>query len=153
MTLLNVTEHYLLFELSGRQKEILERLLGKYPVANSRFNSISRTVDESELEEEQNMLDEALAETRKENRRQIGNFLREPGRFAEQEDGWHMKIRPVQVAWLLQVFNEIRVGYWHELGCPEEEDAKLTAETAEKIFFMELCAHFQMVLISAAETT
>ncbi len=151
MTLFEANDHYLIFELSERQKDILERLLRMYPVSSSRFHSITHTIAEAEIQEEQVMLDEALAESRRENRRNVGNFLRAPNRFEKQPEGWHLKIRPLQVNWLLQVFNEIRIGYWHQLGCPQEAEPELTADTAEKIFFMDLCGHFQMVLLSAGE--
>lgn len=150
MNLHEANEHHLIFELSAGQKAIFERLLKQYPVSNNAFHKISRTVEEVELEVEQEMLDEALAETRAENRRRVGNFLREPGRFEPVDEHWHLKILPRQINWLLQVLNEIRVGFWHRLGCPTQEAGpELTAENTECFLFMELSAQFQMILLQS----
>jgi len=149
MILLEANEHHLIFGLSAREKAILERLLQQYPVSQKPFYHVSRTSEETELEAEQELLEEALAETRAENRRRIGNFLREPGRFEEMDGQWRLKLQPRHVNWLLQVLNEIRVGYWHRLGCPSPENPpELTPESAEALLFMDLAARYQMILLN-----
>jgi len=154
MNLIKINDHYLIFQFTPGQKVVFERLLAKYPVSAKSFHTISRTGKEADLEEQQEMLDEALAATRRDNRRQLSNFLREPGRFEQFENNWHLKILPRHLTMLMQVFNEIRVGYWYQLDCPTEEDLpEFSSANAEIILFMELCGHYQMVLLNAQVDT
>ena len=54
---------------------------------------------------------------------------------------------------MLEVLNEIRVGYWHLLGRPvlEEYRADAAPEITDKVFVMQLCGWFQMSLLEALE--
>lgn len=152
MRLVHANEHHLVFEISDQQRMLLEHTLKRYPVEFDEA-PITREGDPEALAEETNMLQEALAESRVENRRAIGNFLREPGRFEEGEDGCRMKIQRAKADWLLEVLNDIRVGYWTQLGRPELETFRADAEpdVTDRVFAMQLCAWFQMALLEALD--
>jgi hypothetical protein len=55
--------------------------------------------------------------------------------------------------WLLQVFNDIRVGSWVLLGSPEDniEAALVDADSARIFWDMEMAGNFQMQLLAALE--
>ena len=72
-------------------------------------------------EANQQLLDEALAEQRAENRRQLQALLADPRRFAHTETGARLSLSPAEVEWLLQVLNDIRVGSWVRLGSPDDK--------------------------------
>lgn len=152
MKLLEANDHHLVFEITDEQRLLLEHTLKRYPVEFEE-TPISRTADEDEFAEENELLAEALAETRAENRRAVGNFLREPGRFEDREDGCRLKLQRSKLNWLLEVLNEIRVGYWHQLGRPELETFRADAEpdVTDRVFAMQLCAWFQMALLEALD--
>jgi hypothetical protein len=96
------------------------------------------------------MLEEALAEQRQENRRQVLAMLNEPQRFRETKSGFELTLAPAQVEWLLQVLNDVRVGSWLALGEPEQgEKPKLTKQNANYFLAMELCGLFESVLLAA----
>lgn len=149
MKLIETNEHDLIFGMSAGQKTTLERVLREYPVLPEKQSAISRTRDDAELETEQELLEEALQERRDENRRHVGNFLREPGRFEVTEEEIRLRLRRNRVNWLLEVLNEIRVGHWHQLGSPDIDETVLTPENIEQYISMQLCAEFQMVLLDA----
>lgn len=149
MKLIERNENQLTFELTDHQKKLLERILKDYPVAGNGQHQISKSGEAVELPDQQQLLDEALAENRAEMKRKIGNFLRDPRRFEEIEAGWRLSILSRQLDWLLQVLNEIRVGSWHELNCPEPDDIELALEDPESFFRMEISGQFQQILLFA----
>ena len=64
------------------------------------------------------MLDEALAEQRKENKQLVEKFLADADRFQETEGDVRMTLTAGEIEWLLQVLNDVRVGNWILLGRP-----------------------------------
>ena len=100
----------------------------------------------------QHLLDEALAEHRAENKKQLEAMLQEPHRFHESSTGYHLTLNPGELEWLLQILNDIRVGSWIALGSPDEKRGKrlrLSLQTARYVWAMELAGHLQYVLLSA----
>jgi len=56
--------------------------------------------------------------------------------------------------WLLQVLNDIKVGSWVQLGCPELEKAapvNLTRPNARSLQAMHLSGEFQAALLEAVK--
>jgi hypothetical protein len=153
MTLVEHNEHHLVFTLSDEQRLLLEHTLKRYPV-DFEEEAISRFGDEEQFAEETEMLREAVEESRAVNRRAVGNFLREPGRFVDDDEGGcRLLLQRTKINWLLEVLNEIRVGYWHLLGRPnlEEYRADAAPDVTDKVFAMQLCGWFQMSLLEALE--
>lgn len=149
MRLVGRDENQLTFDLGDQQKLLLERILKEYPVAGDSLHPISKSGESVELPDQQELLAEALAENRAEMKRRIGNFLRDPRRFERTETGWRITILSRQLNWLLQVLNEIRIGSWRQLDCPEPDDLTLALENPEPFFRMELSGQFQHVLLCA----
>jgi hypothetical protein len=58
------------------------------------------------------LIEEALAEQRSENKRQLQAMLADPSRFTERDGGWQFAMSHSDLEWLLQVLNDIRVGSW-----------------------------------------
>ena len=100
-------------------------------------------------EANQRLLDEALAEQRAENKKQLQALLADPRRFEHTETGARLSLSPAEVEWLLQVLNDIRVGSWVILGSPEEKPAELNAANAPHFLAMEMAGYFQMQLLEA----
>lgn len=151
MRLIEQDDNQFTFELSDQQKLLFERILKDYPIAQNSHHSISKSSETVELPDQQQLLEEALAENRAEMKRKVGNFLRDPRRFEETEQGWRVSILARQVDWLLQVLNEIRISSWHRLNCPEHEDLELLREDPESFLRMKLCGQFQTVLLWALD--
>ena len=98
-------------------------------------------------------LDEALAEQRAANKRQLQKWLNEPHRFEKTEAGWFMALSVTDFEWLLQVLNDIRVGSWILLGSPEKDlgDFELNDQTAPHAWAMEMAGGFQAHLLEALQ--
>jgi len=137
-----------IFEVGSREKRLLLDVLRLYPLipAAHHLEKSHRLPDSS-----QKLLDEALAEQRAENKKQIESFLAEPGRFEKTEAGWKFSPSSTELEWLLQVLNDIRVGSWINLGSPEDKlDLRLmNKETAPHLWAMEIAGAFQMQMLEA----
>jgi len=110
----------------------------------SAHQPLSKSAPPSQEQSNQQLLDEALAEQRAENKKQLDALLADKDRFKETESGCRLSLPPGDVEWLLQVLNDIRVGSWLRLGSPEAtlELATLSNLTAPDFFAMELAGHF-----------
>ena len=135
------------FQLSGREKEMLLSVLRLYPQMPAGHFKLSQgcKVESST----QALLDEALAEQKAENQRSVQKLLGEPARWVLADHFWRLKLNETEVEWLLQVLNDIRVGSWVLLGSPEEKIYTLSEETAPHFWAMEVAGGFQMELLAA----
>jgi hypothetical protein len=107
------------------------------------------------IEESQRLLEEALTEHRRENRKQLDAMLSDAQRFREHDEGYLFTLSPAQTEWLLQVLNDVRVGSWLILGCPDEKHGKpikLTDRNSHYLWAMEMGGYFQYELLNALES-
>ena len=140
------------FQLGKREKHLLCRVLQLYPLLNSTYHRLSKTADEKEIEPDQKLLEAALDDHRREHKQQLETMLNDAQQFQSVEDGYRLALSSPQMEWLLQALNDIRVGSWLILGCPDEKKGKLATITAENAIYagaLELCGHFQMALLEA----
>jgi hypothetical protein len=139
-----------IFHLGQREKQLLLDTLKLYPLVPASRHRLSKDGQGPNTDEDQLLLEEALAEQRQENRRQVLAMLNEPQRFRETKSGFELTRAPAQVEWLLQVLNDVRVGSWLALGEPEPgEEPELTKQNANYFLAMELCGLFESVLLAA----
>ena len=153
MKLLQSSKESLVFHLGKREKDILLAVLKRYPCIPSAHQPLSKSGKLPHPEANQRLLDEALAENRAGNKRQLRTFLADPRRLAENETGFRLSLSPSDLEWLLQILNDIRVGSWIILGSPEEkaEASLLNEKTAPHFWAMEMSGLFQMHLLEAME--
>jgi hypothetical protein len=142
------TDDKLVLQLGGRERNLFFELLKLYPCITKPdpLKSAAQMPESSER-----LLDEALAEQRNENKKQVEAFLADPRRFEKTAAGWRFSLSTVELEWLLQVLNDVRVGSWIRLGSPEEklEMNLLNEKTAPHFWAMEMAGHFQMGLLEA----
>jgi hypothetical protein len=144
----------LVFQLGRREKSLFLEMLKLYPLVPPAHHRISSSDQAPGAEANQHLLDEAVAEHRAENKKQLEAMLQEPSRFVETSSAYRLTLSPAEVEWLLQVLNDIRVGSWLQLGAPDEHKGKrvrLSVQNARYLWAMELAGHFQYVLLSARE--
>jgi len=151
--LLRATKGNYQFHLGHREKHVFCEVLGLYPCIPPAHQPLSKSGKLPQAESNQHLLDEALAEQRAENRRQISVFLSDPQRIVPvdkpTDDGFRLSLSPAEIEWLLQILNDVRVGSWIQLGSPEEPKLVLNAKTMQQVWAMEVSGHFQMQLLAA----
>ena len=139
-----------LFHISKREKGLLFEVLKLYPLIPIAHHRVSQTTAAPRVTESQKLLESALADRTRENKRQLLAMLKEE---TQESDGAHrLKLSAHQMEWLLQVLNDIRVGSWLILGEPDDKKGKpieLSDENARYYAAMEFCGLFQMTLLDA----
>jgi len=149
--LTRVGEHKFELELDSRERVLLVSLLRLYPRVPSTFMPVSKSGDLPDAASSQKLIDEALAEQRSENQRQVKRFIDDPGRWRELNGSFQASLSDVEIDWLLEVLNDVRIGSWMILGSPEELLELVTQETAPHLWAMEMAGFFQMRIIHAIE--
>ena len=148
MKLLKKTKDSYAFHLASGEKDLLRQVLQLYPLIPAAYQRVSK--DDTD-ESKQRLLDEALMETRIENKSQLQNLLSDPKRVVQDGGNWLLKVSEGDLEWLLQIFNEIRVGSWILLGSPESAVAALTVANAPHFWTLEMADFFQSRLLEALE--
>jgi hypothetical protein len=149
--LIRTSKDRLLFHLGKREKELLFRLLMIYPRIPAAHQPLSKSGRLPDQPASQRLLDEALAEHRAENKKQLQVLLADPARLAEDQTGWRLSLSSPELEWLLQVLNDVRVGSWVILGSPEQRREVVNAKTAPHLWAMEMAGAFQMEFLEAME--
>jgi hypothetical protein len=147
--LARTTKNKLLFRLGRREKDLLLAVLKLYPCIPSAYQPLTKSAS---LEDSaQQLLDEALAEHRAENKKLLRALLADPKKLVETKSGWRLSLSPTDFEWLLQILNDIRVGNWAILGSPEECLAPLNTATLPHLWAMQTAGAFQMEMLEALE--
>jgi len=136
------------FQFATAEKRALLALLARYPLTPENYQALGRDA----RTEDQELLQVALAEHRRENKQRAALLRKTRTRFHAHRHGWRISFRPAEVEWLLQVLNDIRVGSWLRLGSPDKLDdvlLELTDKNAPDFWTMHLSGAFQVVLLRA----
>jgi len=148
--LIRSDKHGIVFHVGKREQQLLLETIKLYPLVPASHYRLSQGGQGPKADENQRLLEEALAEQRQENRRQVQAMLNAPQRFRETKSGLELTLTSAQVEWLLQVLNDVRVGSWLALGEPESgEEPAVTEQNAKYFFALDVCGLFQSVLLAA----
>jgi hypothetical protein len=98
-----------------------------------------------------------IAQQRVAHRKKLDELFHAPQRYfksASEPNERRLVLSSAQLEWLLQVLNDIKVGSWVQLGCPEIERAaplKLTKLNARSFQALHLSGQFQVALLEAVK--
>ena len=150
MKLLRAGKNGHVFQLGQREQQLLLETIKLYPLVPASHHRLSKRPSAQPSDKDQRLLEEALAEQRQENLRQVLAMLKDPQRFREIKSGFELTLTPAQVEWLLQVLNDVRVGSWLALGEPEPvEEPEITEQNAKYHFALQISGMFQSGLLAA----
>jgi hypothetical protein len=145
-------EPLLTFQIERREEALLLATLRLYPVLESSHHRLTKD-SRAAGPAEQRLLEESMTQQALAHRRKLDELFRSPQRFFKDAQGRRrLVLTGEQLEWLLQVLNDIRVGSWVRLGCPELEKARRappTGENARALAAMELSGYFQWALLEA----
>lgn len=137
------------YHFAQNEADVLVGLLNKFPFTKIDPVKISKTDKNPKAKEREKLLNESLAEHRKELKSQAMNLIR-PEKFKRQENGLLMTLSLEEREMLLQILNDIRVGCWRALGEPEDLHLKIAqTSTKEQVYrnLMDLAGYFECSLI------
>lgn len=138
------------FLMSRREKALLLQTLRLYPVLDTSFHRLTRDPKASRPGE-QRLLEDSMRQMRLASRSRLEEFLSHPHRyFGENGDSVRLKVSPEQAEWLMRILNDIRVGSWVQLGCPDPtagDRIKPSVKNQHAVAAMELSGYFQACLL------
>jgi hypothetical protein len=149
--LVRSTKTRLIFDLGQREEQMLRRLLMLYPCVPPAHHVLSKAGRLPSAAANQQLLDEALAEQRTQNKNQLQTLLSDPRRLEHTDSGARLSLSHAEAEWFMQVLNDIRVGSWILLGSPEGRLTELSPAKAPHFLAMERAGYFQMQLLEALE--
>ena len=150
MKLLRADQTGHIFHFVRSEQQLLLKTISLYPLVPAAHHRLSKAGKGPDADENQRMLEAALAEQRQENRRQVLAMLDEPQRFRATKTGLELTLTPPQIEWLLQVFNDVRVGSWLALGEPKpDQEPEITEQNAKYHFALQVSGMFQSGLLAA----
>ncbi len=154
MRFLAATSRGLTFRFEGRERRLLLDILQLYPLIPASYHRLSKTADPARNAAGQQLLDEALATHKAENQRRWLAWFNEPGRFRAQAGGYVLTLTAEEADGFLQLLNDVRVGSWLMLGCPDparEPAARSTADQLPYYVAMEYCGLVQSLVLRALD--
>jgi hypothetical protein len=148
---LKATSRAWTFALTDREREFLLAVLRAYPVLPPDYQPLSRDSADRVSPEDLHLLHDALAEQRGAHQARLRRWLRSGSRFRPCEQEWQFNLARTDLDWMLQVLNDIRVGHWLKLGCPEDihDPESLLRQDPAAFFYMEAAGMFQMQFLQA----
>lgn len=130
-------------------------VLQRYPVLSTSYHKPTRNSDPASIGVDPELLEEALAEQQRELKLNLQKMLKQPARFKKHDLGYVFSVKPSEMEWLLQVFNDIRVGSWVKLGSPNRDQpfgVEITEENIELAWALEMAGLFEHTLLEAMDT-
>lgn len=150
MKLLRTNPDQFVLQFAKREFRLLNDTLQLYPLVPPAHHRIASPEQPPVNEEFQHLLDEALAEDRRQKREQILKLFNELPHTNPPSRGVELTLTRSQIDWLLQVLNDVRVGSWLALGEPDPEAIPdFNEQNARFLIALEVCGMFQSVLLQA----
>jgi len=151
MKLIRADPEQFQFEISREEKHLLN-VLQLYPLVPASHQQLSQGREIPDREANQRLLEESLQAQREENQKKVMELLNETNRFTEIEQGYRAKFTRGEIEWLLQVFNDVRIGSWLALGSPAahpEIKPGMSHQTMSHIVTMDIAGFFEMAFLRA----
>ena len=139
------------FEFNLREKQLLCKVLSLYPLVPPTHHRLTLNPT-ADTDDDQEMLDEALAAHREEARQMVQTLINNPKNFPACGSGFRWSATRAEMEWVLQILNEVRVGSWIAVGSPNLQHAKHAVPTPENqshYWAMDIAGGFEMIFISA----
>ncbi len=151
MRLLKSESDAWVFRLSRLERSMFLQTLERYPLVPPAHHRLTRQAAPVPQDAEP-LLQQSLAEEKSSNRRQLDLFLANEHKFHADTHGARLSLTRDEMEWLLQILNDVRVGCWLQLGCPDPDEGKppvVNERTAPYLLPMEIAAHLQCALLEA----
>lgn len=153
----------MVFELEPVETQIILLLFSSDPILFDPGRPPGKTphskeadAEEEDTETDQTCLRDALQESRNENRVKAGEFLRRRLRKRPNAETTLLTLPSADLDWLLQMLNEIRVGSWYALNCPDEHEEPRLSKNPEHLHHvlrLDFSGMLQSLILAAYEAT
>ena len=137
------------YALNQNEVDLLKSLLKRFPFTANFPAKISRTDADPKSAERERVLNESLAEHRRELKKQAMNLV-SANTFKQNEKGHSLTLNAEEREILLQILNDIRVGCWRASGEPETmgwQNPDCSTPELQRHRLMNLAGYFEHHLI------
>ena len=144
------SRHEVSIELSETEANFIAEALSSYPLVSNENRELTKSSDSAMLAEATDLLRGSLDDWTQQTRTRLQDWLNAPGTLSRSEKDWRLRISSDDSEWLLPVLNDLRVGSWHQLKCPDQEALQqltLSPEVIRPLWTMELTGILQSILL------
>jgi len=135
MHLLKVKDGAYQFHLHERDRVALLAMLRRYPVIPAPYHRVARQPEAAPSPDAQRLLEESVAERKREHKRYFESLLTTHLRHSERPPGYRLSLDRGQIEALLQVLNDVRVGSWLKLGAPDPDEGREVVLSKRNAFY------------------
>jgi hypothetical protein len=137
------------YALTQVEVDLLKSLLQRFPFTENVPVKISKADPDPEAVEREKLLNESLAEHRKELKKRAANLIA-ADKFEKSQKGRLLTLNAEEREVVLQILNDIRVGCWCALGEPETLELQKPDHSAPELAhhsLMNLAGYFEHHLV------
>jgi len=128
MRLARQTKNGWRYQLNEEEAICLRSLLDQFPITPNATVKMSRTDGSPQAATREKLLNESLAEHRKELQKQADSLMAADN-LKPQDEGWLLCLNSEKREILLQILNDIRIGSWRALGELEDLESETPYST------------------------
>jgi hypothetical protein len=153
MKLLATQADHLVFGLGKRERSLFREVLKHFPLVPVSHHRIGRA-PATEPDGATKLLEEAMSARQREHQGRLSALLGDQRHLVAAGAGYNLRLSREEVEWLLQVLNDVRVGSWLILGCPDPDQGKaleVNESSSKYLFLMELAGYFESELLEAVD--
>lgn len=142
------------FEFNEDEWILFLEAVSLYPVVDFSKVKLSKSIEEQHLEQSLKLLSEVLKEQADENQKVLQSIVVMGNNAERVDDRFELALTGEQMDTLLQILNDVRIGTWQLLGCPDYKGLELLAKTEKRVMYliMEICAYFQSRILDAMDS-
>jgi hypothetical protein len=149
MKLVNESKGVWQYLLNQNEADVLRGLAKKFPFTEDVHIHISKTDRDPKADEREKLLNESLAEHRKELKKLAVDILAGE-KWKQSEKGCILTLKSESREILLQILNDIRIGCWRKLGEPEAVELRTRPQSNQAQAYrnlMGLAGYFEQKLL------
>jgi hypothetical protein len=138
------------YALNPIEADLLKHLLENFPFTGCVPAKISKTDTDPKSIERQKLLNESMAEHRKELKKQARKLV-SAEQLIPNEKGHLLRVNAEDREILLQILNDIRVGCWQALGEPEKLESDKSKYSKNELIhhhLVNLAGYFEHHLVA-----
>ena len=152
MRVFEKTDSALVLELGVAETDFLKQILSDYPLAANESRRFSAFADAGEVWENTTLLQSSLREHAQTNRAKLRLWLDSPETWKHFPDRTLLFLKTEDCSWFLQILNDLRIGSWRKLDCPEQEELdsiEINRENAHPLLAMKVSGFLQTLILNA----
>jgi hypothetical protein len=156
MTLVPTTDGRFLLRLERRDHTLLTETLRQYPVIPPGYHRLSRSPNPAADSGGQALLEEFLKAEKVQHKKRIDRFLTSIAPPSAAAVPRPASLDRDDLEWLLQVLNDVRVGSWIRLGCPDttaRQRSRIPKTQIPTLVTLEVAGHFECVILQALDSS